>query len=196
MLEVTISGIRCKLSLYFPAVLLCMLYFDPSGMVLFGFLAAFIHESGHLLMAFILGSMPKELVISCFGMRLVADPYLRRGASTDIGIALAGPITNLLMAFVLACFPLSSIYTHIHLVMAVFNLLPVYPLDGGRALVAFFEERFDMAFGRCLESVTFILTVIPLFLLGILLVCQPSCNPTLLIVSVYLIFMRLFYNGN
>ncbi len=196
MFNVTISGIRCRLSLLFPAVLLYLVYVDPSGIVLFGFLASCIHECGHLFAAYLLNCPPKELVISCFGMRMVTEPSGNYSVLTDILIALAGPMINILSFFILYCLPVAPIYSTVHLVMAMFNLLPVFPLDGGRALACWFEHCFETEFGEQLEKIVFILTIIPLLCLGGLLAFQPYYNMTLMIVTIYLIFIRLFYNGN
>ena len=61
-----------------------------------------------------------------------------------IFVALAGPLINLLLMFIIFYLninenmKLQMIYAN--LILAVFNLLPVYPLDGGRILKELFKE--------------------------------------------------------
>ena len=196
MFEVTISGIRCRLSLLFPAVLLYMLYLDPSGLVLFGFLASFIHEAGHILAAFLMDCPPMELTFSCFGMRMVTKPSVDSSLLQDVIIALAGPFMNVAVSIVLCLISANPLYSHIHLAIGILNLLPIVPLDGGRVISALCERYSCPKHQKHLERAMFIATICPLIYMGIMLAVQPSHNITLLVVTVYLIFIRLFYNGN
>ena len=196
MFEFRISGIRCKLSLLFPAVLLYMLYQDRSGVVLFSFLASCIHETGHIVAAYLLNCPPCELNISCFGMRMIKGSSVRCSVLHDVIITMAGPLMNMMIGLVLTLTPVDPSYSHIHFMIGIFNSLPVIPLDGGRVVAALCEWYVGGVFPKRLEYILSIVTISLLCWLGLLLAIRPSHNISLLIVSIYLIFMRLFYNGN
>ena len=100
-----------------------------TGMVLS---AAAIHELGHYVVLRLLGGRVTALRVSVFGAEMETD-----GAALSYGrelmAVLAGPMANLLAGLVLARagYPAAA---GAHLVLCAFNLLPVRPLDGGRAL--------------------------------------------------------------
>ncbi|WP_435009641.1 site-2 protease family protein [Tundrisphaera lichenicola] len=122
-----------------------------SGLEAMAFVAALLgsivlHELGHALMARRYGIGTADITLYLFGgvARLERMP---RSAGPELLIALAGPAVNVAIAVALAgLLSLTSVagissslvsyilYTNIGLV--VFNLLPVFPMDGGRVLRA------------------------------------------------------------
>lgn len=113
-------------------------------------LFAFFHELGHLFTGVILGFKPQALSINPVGLsisfRIKADDYnekVKKGnmlALKQLIIALGGPAINFLIVILFMLFDLEFlnisrefvIYSNI--LIGLFNLIPIYPLDGGRIL--------------------------------------------------------------
>lgn len=130
---------------------------------------AFIHEMGHLICGLLLGLKPKALKIMplgiCIEFSVIYKDYnkkIKNGnvlAIKKMILALAGPITNILIIaiciFTKDC--INAIYKNIiyaNLLIAIFNLIPIYPLDGGR----FLKELIHIINGRkkSIEYINFI----------------------------------------
>lgn len=110
------------------------------------FLSVLVHELGHALTIRALGFGPSDIVLSGFGGLTINQRQARPWQ--DVLISLAGPLTSFLLAGVLlalatavplvrtdpmlqALVPLMLIA---NVVWGIFNLVPIYPLDGGHAL--------------------------------------------------------------
>ena len=96
--------------------------------------AAAVHEAGHCLALRLLGARALSLRIGALGAVLEAESsHLSYGG--ELAAVLAGPGANLLGAWLLTALgPGGETAAGAHLVLGAFNLLPVRPLDGGRAL--------------------------------------------------------------
>jgi Zn-dependent protease/CBS domain-containing protein len=118
------------------------------------FFSIFGHELSHALVGRIEGIESDEIVLHPFGglTRLRREPD---NPKSEFRIAIAGPSASFLLAIVsFALFYAArlgdwravaasfSLIAYWNLFIAVSNLLPGYPLDGGRVLRAFLWKRF------------------------------------------------------
>lgn len=107
-------------------------------------LFAFIHEIGHLLAGLILKLKPKLIRITPFGLSITFEGYGEKIHNNinrkRILLALAGPVTNIILVIIFMLIPdwnfivSKEILVYSNLIIAMFNLMPIYPLDGGRIL--------------------------------------------------------------
>ena len=107
-------------------------YLDRSCLVPLTMLACGLHELGHIAAIQSLGGDVKRIRLTAIGAELVLSRplgYWQEGLA-----ALAGPGTNLVLAVLCCGLEDWLTFAGTNLVLALFNLLPVGRLDGGRAL--------------------------------------------------------------
>ena len=118
---------------------------------------ALLHECGHLIAGLIMGFKPEKINVMPIGLaisfKIPIENYNKKIEKSNILsikkiiIALAGPITNILIALLFICMNLgftdvqrlNIIYANV--IICIFNLLPIYPLDGGRILKQFIKIK-------------------------------------------------------
>ncbi len=122
--------------------------------VCLAFASVLLHELGHAIVARRLGVHTTGIELGFFGgaAKMVDIP---RKASDEIEIAVAGPIVSLALAGLglgLGAATHLSIFAWIgwtNLILALFNLIPALPMDGGRILRAALTTR--MSFVRATD---------------------------------------------
>ena len=176
--------IACSKPFLLAVILLLLL--DDRGFYLLVFGGILVHEAGHLMAMQLLHCRVERLEFRLSGLRLdYTEGHL--GYGRDALIALAGPFANLLAAGILVlCSRIQSteaVYLAIgvQVLLAVFNLLPALPMDGGRVLQALVCWRWGMEQGSRLMMFTTALIAAGLLGVGLYACKAPWHNPTLLI---------------
>ena len=100
----------------------------PARWLLGSVAAACVHETGHILAVLLLGGSVQRIDIGPFGAKIHAVGI---EGFREALCALAGPVGSFLCLLLIRKLPVLGLCA---LVQGCFNLLPVYPLDGGRVL--------------------------------------------------------------
>jgi len=150
------------------------------------FASILIHEFGHSLVAIKEGIPIKKITLFIFGgvSQMESEPM---NPGTEFKVTAAGPLTSLLIALILGGFYYlvlspGNIFSEaiffvaqLNLIIAVFNLIPAFPLDGGRifrSIVWYFNKnmlkatRISVALGSILSYLAMGIGFLQVFLQG------------------------------
>ena len=117
---------------------------------------AIIHELGHLSAGLLLGMKPKNIQINPFGVSInfktLPNDYNHKIKKANllelkkILVAFAGPLTNIILIIAIIFIPFPEdkkiIYIYSNILLIAVNILPIYPLDGGRILKGILHINF------------------------------------------------------
>lgn len=124
----------------------------PAKWLLAWGIASLFHEACHILCLRLMGLRILTVILDGNGTRMEVEPML---PLQEFICALSGPIGALLLLVFSAHFPALSICA---LLQSAFNLLPIYPLDGGRALhnliLILLDEKKAVLFTECVNIAT------------------------------------------
>lgn len=188
-----IKGIQIEFGFWFAFVICFLLTCSDNTVIQLTVLFSLLHECGHLLSDCCFGVRPQEIRFGLFGMTIVRAADLRLSYRQEICTALAGPMVNLFFCLLfLGMYSVKSSMPFlqcgiVNLYIFAFNAMPVFSLDGGRALEAFLH--FHMQNEHRILTVQKIVSLICISVVmcfGFLILFSSKRNFTLLLLSFYL----------
>lgn len=97
-----------------------------------------IHEIGHIVVALIMKIKLEKIEVMPFGLKASFGTNFNDNQVKEILVALAGPITSLALGIICTNINLFFVskqeLVYSNLLIGIFNLIPIYPLDGGRII--------------------------------------------------------------
>lgn len=155
-----------------------------------------LHELGHIFMGIILGLKPEKIEIMPFGLsvafKLNTKDYNKKIKSANllelkkIAIAIAGPLTNLIIILFYIFLNKSEInIIYANLLILLFNIVPIFPLDGGRILKSIIHIFYG--YNKSIECIHIFsnATIIILTLISSIVILKIH-NIAILIILIYL----------
>lgn len=192
---------KLKFSIH-PLFIIFGIYFAACGKV-FSFLiftlSAVIHEMGHSICASSHGYQLKRLVLMPYGAVI-------RGDTKDMNyydetlIALSGPFVSLFVGVALVSlwwlvpdlYPYTEVCVLANLTIATVNLLPAYPLDGGRVLLAVLSCYLPRKKSLKISRIIGITAAVCVFGLFIYSISIKQINYSVLFFSLFMLFGNIF----
>ena len=174
---------------------------------------AVIHELGHLFWGLILKLKPEAFSITPFGLQIsfktepnLYNTKIKNGTKLclkKMSLALAGPLTNFIIALILIILNNIELYKnsiffgeiaiYANILIGIFNLIPIYPLDGGRILKEIISIRSGIKKSYYyINKISNITMICLMFISSILLLYIH--NIAILIILVYLGYLVIKQN--
>lgn len=140
-----------------------------------------------------LGTLMLLLIGFGWGRPVQFDPYNLDNPRRDAAlISIAGPLSNLLLASILSIILRLGIgygfippFIYLNVILALFNLLPIHPLDGGKILVGLLSDDLADEVDLFLQQYGFILLMLIIF---------PIFNGTSLVSTILTPLISFFMN--
>lgn len=172
---INLKGIKINIGPTFVFLMLLLFYLGNGRLAVIAAVFSLIHECAHALAAKQLGYSPSEISTGLFGGVLhLEERYIKPEA--EIFIHGAGPLSNLLLALFFYLLMEHTGWEWIYpviaanMILAFFNLLPFYPLDGGKILNVYLSKFLGLKKSYLIsKSLTWFFSII-LFIFGLYLV--------------------------
>ncbi|MGC8687078.1 MAG: site-2 protease family protein [Candidatus Micrarchaeia archaeon] len=175
----SISGIDIQLHWSFVLLLVFLLILSPYLFLIWVllFVCVLLHELAHSITSKRNGIKVKKIVLYPFGGGSIID-FEKVSPRLEFHISIVGPIVSLLLG---AIFGIAAAYAPagmirytlqllfiLNILLGIFNLLPWLPLDGGRALRSYLQEKRDF-YSATKSSVRVSNAITGIFIIGTLI---------------------------
>jgi len=162
-----------------------------------------VHEFAHAMVAKRLGYSLNKLNIAPYGAQLTGNLEGVKWQH-DILIAVAGPISNLAFAFLFIAlwwiipvtYVFSSVFVYASVFTAIFNLIPIFPLDGGRALLAAISSRYSREKSYLYLKIFGIVFAVILNVMSVIVLIFGHINPSFIVVSLFIFTSTIIPDKN
>ena len=191
---------RLKIHYTFYIFLFFIIYFNNIKLFLAYFIALFIHEYSHYLLSKTYNKMSQNITIYPFGMNVSVN-MCNQNQIKKISIFLIGPLVNILLLLCTIvlwwCYPISFYYTRdfafANFCLGVFNLIPIYPLDGGNIVLnLFISAKLKQKVLKIMKILAIIVSVF--FMLLFILSCFYKINFSCFCISLFLVSTLFNYD--
>ena len=123
-----------------------------------------IHELGHILTALYYHWNIKKIIILPFGGLTIFEEAFNRPMKEELIITIMGPIFQILAYFLLEPTINQPYFLTLHLAFLLFNLFPIYPLDGSKLVLLILERYLSFYYSyQTILWISFLLSILLFF---------------------------------
>ena len=189
-MRIKLFGTEIYISFLFSAVVTIMLATDRTGLMLPSVFAITMHELGHLFAMWCLECNPKRIKLIPTSIQITSN--FSKGYKNDIIIALCGPIVNIILFFSLyfnyLAYQNNTVlyFSLVNLVIGIFNVLPLWELDGGTILYSIIAQKSQPNRAALTVKIITRIVGVGIFLTAVYLTVKGKINFSLYIMAIYL----------
>lgn len=181
-----------KAKVDFKIFFILLLYIVTQKVDIFAITFVFIilHEIGHIISGILLGLKINKLELNIAGISLEFKNYGKERKINNIIIDLAGPVINLLSA-IIGLWIQSEIIIYVNAMLFIINMLPIYPLDGGRILknILLYKNTYKQTI-KMIETISKYTLIILSIFASILILSFKNISIFVLIIYLWGIYIK------
>lgn len=189
-MNLKIGGVKIYVSFTFISLILFVLITCESTNLPSALICSLLHELGHFSALFLSKEKNFSMRISFFGGEICRNESYKTNYLFEFFVHIAGPAVNLLLALIFYLCNNKNLL-EINIAIAVFNLLPIDNLDGGKALYSLICLKKSHSFAKKLVFTISLLICVPLILISLMSVSKNNGNIQLVIVLIYILLMLI-----
>lgn len=162
--------------LFYLTAFICVITANFKNFIIFSSIII-VHELGHIIGAIIFKWKIDRVILLPFGGITIFQENIDKSLKEEFIIAILGPLLQLVFYFLYSG---NSIFNQYNLIILLFNLLPIYPLDGSKIVNILFNEF--IAFKR-----SHILTIITSFITLLVVILSIKYNLLLYLILLFIV---------
>lgn len=195
MIRLRLGSLEIRISFFSFAVMTFAVFISGKDNLIFlCLLSSLLHELSHLFFIVLFSGGVRSVTLSAEGMTISQKESIY-SISQEFIISISGVFVNILLGSV--CYFISKAYdfsklfdfSMCNLCLGAFNALPLQTLDGGQALMLILGQKFDYRLCQRLMNILSFILLVPIMISGVCVLFESRYNYSLLIVSIYLIFV-------
>ena len=146
--------------LFYLTAFICVITANFKNFIIFSSIII-VHELGHIIGAIIFKWKIDRVILLPFGGITIFQENIDKSLKEEFIIAILGPLLQLVFYFLYSDNPTFNQY---NLTILLFNLLPIYPLDGSKIINILFSEFISFKRSHILTIITSFITLLVVIL--------------------------------